>query len=160
MTEPLLIAPDNRLLGWALSDLTLYGAQPTPEVTIGRALADGEALDAPSALSVEEQSAPAAREGDLAQAETTALLADPATQPATTSVPAPTSFIQIPIAAPAGDTVQPSVPQPTGAGSFVQAPIATPLQSAQSDSAPVAVSSANADLASPEAVTSVAGSVT
>ncbi len=37
MPASALIAPDNRLLGWSLTDLTLYGTQPVPGMVVGRA---------------------------------------------------------------------------------------------------------------------------
>lgn len=51
MPAPTLITPDHRLLGWALSDLTVYGGQPTAGVTIGRATDAGiPTSDAPAVV--------------------------------------------------------------------------------------------------------------
>lgn len=37
MIPPILLAPDNRLLGWSTADFSLYGGQPNPGVTFARA---------------------------------------------------------------------------------------------------------------------------
>lgn len=155
MVDPLLIAPDNRLLGWALSDLTLYGGQPVADVVIGRAGTEGSATLPPSALATTGAGPDlGAPEGDIAASETTALLdAQAGGIPAPLGA-APAPLIQIPPVAPAAAPEPPSVPQPVGAGSFVQSPVATPLQTVQANtpplaSAPPATSSAPSPIADP-----------
>lgn len=133
MPTSVLIPPDNRLLGWALSDLTLYGGQPTGDITIGRATDDPAARD-PSppvgGTTIAPGGAPAASpESDLAAAETTALLdcAD-AQGPLPTSAPLSTPVDHT---APAVNDAPPSVPQPVGSGSFLQSAVVTPLQAVE-----------------------------
>ena len=136
MADPILIAPDNRLLGWALSDLSLYGGQPAPGIAIGRApdesivsLAPAPAVAAP---------APAEPEGEIASRETVALLEADETQPAgQTSASLPASLT--PAIAPAAPAEPVAVPLPVGSGSIVSPPISTPLQAvtdARTDAAP------------------------
>lgn len=126
-----LIAPDNRLLGWSLTDLTLYGTQPVPGMVVGRAndaIATPESIsDATSAPSDPAALAPALHDitfHDIAD-DQTALL-DGGTHGGG-AVPgaaaAPLSHT------PASQNAEfaPSVPQPIGSGSFVQPPVATAL---------------------------------
>lgn len=132
MPVSILIPPDNRLLGWSLSDLTLYGAPaPAGDMTIGPA-ADGGSIAAAPATAPAAPAAPApAIESDRAADETTALLAGDdliAPQPSASPLLTPADH-DISAAAAAN----PSVPQPIGSGSFLQAPVVTPLQAASAD---------------------------
>ena len=146
-----LIAPDNRLLGWGLTDLTLYGAQPLPGMTVGQA--DTGVVVTPAATPIGEGAAPAVASAD-AQALAPDLAGDAspmAAEPASVAPAAPTAFQPAPAAAP---DAAPSVPLPVGSGTAVQPLVATPLQAVEQGA-----HGAPAELASP-AVTAPADTVT
>jgi hypothetical protein len=74
----ILIQPDNRLLGWSMNDLTLYGGQPAPGVTIGR---PGEVQSYPQLSSRLDAAAPEARDtapGSAIESDPTAVNPEPA----------------------------------------------------------------------------------
>lgn len=135
MADTLLIPPDNRLLGWSLTDLTLYGGQPTAGMVIGRADDGSGTSIAPPAAPPATGAAPASTEGDVAARETTALLDDSANQPAVQPIPAAATVPAIHTPAATTADHAPSVPAPTGSGSFVDPPLATPLQVANDHAA-------------------------
>ena len=132
MADPVLIASDNRLLGWALTDLTLYGGQPAPDVVIGRAGLEGGEVAPPPGAPAQGGTAARPGEAELAAGETTALLDRTVSEPGAQSV-APSPLIQIPVVEPTIGAEPPSVPQPVGAGSFVQSTVATPLQTVEAN---------------------------
>lgn len=142
MPASVLIPPDNRLLGWSLSDLTLYGTQPTAGLAIGRARDDDAAIvpnaSAPAASPAATSAAPS--ESDQAASDTLALLdSDGAQPPLPSAAPLSTAALDHDTSA----TPPPAaVAQPIGSGSFVQAPVVTPLHGAAVDqgnqSAPIA----------------------
>lgn len=131
MPASVLIPPDNRLLGWSLSDLTLYGAPVGADVTIGRAAEEAIPLVSPAAGPVANTGSVVA-ESDRAAADTTALLDRGDAQPPQPSL----SPYSPPSVAPvdhANTDAQPSAPQPVGSGSFFQSPFVTPLHAASAD---------------------------
>lgn len=136
MPATVLIPPDNRLLGWSLSDLTLYGASTAPGLTIGRAAEDPMPLVDSAIGAASGTGAPAAmQDSDQAAAETTTLFDREEPQsPHPSSVPVSTS--PLPPADHAGTSTtdaQPSVAQPIGAGSFIPVPGVSPPQATTAD---------------------------
>lgn len=137
MADPLLITPDHRLLGWGVTDLTLYGAQPLPGMAIGPARdLDAEALrstalaggERPGAAPADARLAAPANDAALVESVAPTALFTPAA-----TITSPASLLHAPDPAPALGHApeQPSVPQPIGSGSFVQPPLATPLQATE-----------------------------
>ena len=128
MADPLLIAPDNRLFGWALNDLTLYGAQPVSGITVARAPADGASLPPPAETPAGRSTIP---EAEVAARETTALLDQVGNQPDALASTPPAAPALIPAVPPAITVEAP--PPSFGGGSFVPAFTSTPLQAAQAE---------------------------
>lgn len=170
MPESVLIPPDNRLFALGMSDLTLYGGQPTTDIAFGRDATDGTSVDAaPAAAGAGNAAAvPIARsESETAAEETAALLGRTGDD-----MPVPSSappVAPVDLSGPAAADVASATPPPLGSGGTMSAPVATPLQVATGEQTPAdtadmlsaslnSVTDAVAQL--PGTVTSLAGTVT
>lgn len=124
-TTASLIAPDNRLLGWGLTDVTLYGAQPEPGLTIRPA--DQAAVADPAAPPVPADDVAATAPGAEPRLPYGGPSADDSATARSFAADAPAA-LHAP-AAPAGEAAA-SVPPPVGSGTAVQPLVETPLQAA------------------------------
>lgn len=147
-----LIPPDNRLLGWSLADLTLYGAQPTTDMRIGQPI-EAAATD-PAVMPLTGNGPTSLHDQGPVEAERaadeTVQLFDQSASPAQLVPPAP---VVLPIGQAATDMSAPplsvTAPGPLGSGAVGQQPAAIPLTQGTEPDAGHVPSADGSDLATP-----------